>query len=125
MVRKTKPEESKTVGQWSWNTKRLNEKVIRLGEDECWPATNFAQTQHAPLFGARKNGKPQMSQVCRILYRDWFDDDCEEKEVAHSCGDKNCLNPKHWDIKPLKKHGARPNKEIKQATMKPVKKEFF
>jgi hypothetical protein len=124
MVNKTKPENKKQVGQWSWNTKRLNEKVIRLGPDECWPATNFAQTQHGPLFGCQKSGKPQMTQACRILYRDWFNEDCEEKEVTHACGSKNCLNPLHWEIKPIKKHGPKAN-TIKQATMKPIKKDFF
>ena len=129
MVNRTKPEHKKQIGSWSWNSKRLNEKVIRRGANECWPSTNFAQTQHGPLFGCQKNGIPQMTQVCRILYRDWFNDDCEEKEVTHACGDKACINPNHWEIKPLKKHGARPNKEIKQVvkqtTMKPVKKDYF
>ena len=58
MVNRVKPENKKQVGQWTWNSKRLNEKVIRLGDNECWPSTNFAQTQHGPLFGARKNNKP-------------------------------------------------------------------
>jgi len=128
MVNKIKPENKKQVGAWSWNSKRLNDKVIRLGPSECWPSTNFAQTQHGPLFGVNKNGKAQMTQVCRILYRDWFNDDCEEKEVTHACGDKTCLNPDHWDVKPLKKHGPtpKPAKQIvKKSTIKPIKKDFF
>ena len=109
MVNRTKPEDKRTMGEWTWNSKLLNEKVIRGPELECWPATNFSQTKHGPLFGVTKNGKPQMTQLCRILYRDWFNIDCEENEIAHKCGDKMCLNPDHWEVKPNKKHGARPN----------------
>ena len=111
MVNKTKPEYMKSMGQWSWNSRLLNSKVIELGELDCWPSTNFAQTKHGPLFGVMKNGRRQMSQVCRILYRDWFNEDCEEREVTHSCGDKTCLNWRHWEIQPIKKHGRRPNKQ--------------
>ena len=111
MVNKTKPQDKKTMGEWSWNSKLLNEKVVKGTELECWPATNFAQTKHGPLFGVQKHGKPRMTQLCRILYRDWFNIDCEENEIAHRCGSKNCINPDHWEVKSNKKHGARPNKQ--------------
>ena len=126
MVNKTKQEDKKSMGDWTWNSRLLNEKVIRLGEDDCWPSTNFAQTKHGPLFGVMKGSKRQMSQVCRILYRDWFNKDCEEQEVAHGCGDKNCLNPNHWEVHDIKKHGPRP-RPVKQATVKeiPKKKDWF
>jgi len=110
MVNRTKPEHKRTMGPWAWNSKLLNEKVIKGDQDDCWLADNFAQTRHGPLFGVTKNGRPQMTQVCRILYRDWFNKDCEENEIAHKCGEKFCLNPNHWDVKDNKKHGARPNK---------------
>jgi hypothetical protein len=111
MVNRTKPEHRRTMGAWTWNSKLLNEKVIKGTELDCWPSTNFSQTKHGPLFGVTKNGKPQMTQLCRILYRDWFNIDCEENEIAHKCGDKTCLNFNHWEVKPNKKHGARPNKQ--------------
>ena len=128
MVNRTRPEDKKSMGQWTWNSKRLNEKVIRLGENECWPATNFAQTAHGPLFGVRKNGRAQMTQVCRILYRDWYNEDCEEREITHGCGNKNCLNPSHWEIRDTKIHGPMPTNvsqstspiAVKQAKLKPV-----
>ena len=115
------------MGAWTWNSTLLNEKVIKLSKHECWPATNFAQTQHGPLFGVLKNGKRQMTQVCRILYRDWFNDDCEEKEVTHACGNRSCLNPDHWAILDIKKHGPIPTNvsnntpEIKQGRLRPIK----
>jgi hypothetical protein len=108
MVNRTRPEHKKTIGQWTWNSRLLNEKVIKKDSNECWPSTNFSQTKHGPLFGAVKNGQRQMTQLCRILYRDWFNIDCEENEITHKCGDKTCLNPNHWEITSNKKHGARP-----------------
>jgi len=108
MTKRIRTEHVKTMGAWSWNSQVLNDKVIKGTDTECWPSTNFAQTKHGPLFGAKKNNRPQMTQVCRILYRDWFNKDCEENEIAHQCGDKTCLNPSHWEVKPNKKHGRRP-----------------
>jgi len=120
MANHTPSQDKKTIGQWTWNSRLLNEKVIRLGKQDCWPATNFAQTKHGPLFGCQKNGRPQMTQVTRILYRDWFNEDCEEKEITHSCGSKQCLNPNHWEVKPIKKHGPRPT-NVPKGQLKPVK----
>jgi hypothetical protein len=113
MVNKTKPKDLKTIGQWTWNSKLLNEKVIPGPDNECWSSKNFAQTKHGPLFGVMKNSRRQMSQVCRILYRDWFNDDCEDKEITHACGNKYCLNKNHWLVKPYKKHGRPPNTNTK------------
>jgi len=121
VVNKTKKEDLKTMGEWSWNSRLLNEKVIRGNDNECWPSTNFAQTRNGPLFGVIKNGKRQMTQVCRILYRDWFNIDCEESEITHTCGNKNCLNKNHWEVKPNKRHGlcyeqnqdSKPNKKYR------------
>jgi hypothetical protein len=108
MVNKTDPKDLKTIGQWTWNSRLLNEKVIPAGENECWSSKNFSQTRHGPLFGVMKNGRRQMSQVCRILYRDWYNEDCEEREIAHACGNKYCINKNHWEITDVKKHGRRP-----------------
>ena len=119
MVNRTKTEDKKTIGQWTWNSKLLNEKVIKGKKSECWPATNFAYSPSAPLFGVVKNGRRQMTQVCRILYRDWFNEDCEEREITHSCGDKFCLNPDHWEVIDIKTHGPRPT-NVAKGSLKPV-----
>jgi len=119
MVHKTKPEDLKTIGEWSWNSKLLNEKVIKGDINDCWEWQG-SRTIHGPLFGVIKNGRRQMTQVCRILYRDWFNEDCEDKEVTHACGNKNCINSNHWEIKPYKRHEATPTK-IAQGKLKPIR----
>lgn len=123
----SKPHLMKQIGQWRWNSELVNSKVDKTDEFGCHPWLG-SQSPAAPLFGARKNNYPQMTQAARILYRDWYNEDCEDKEITHKCGNKNCMNPDHWLILPIKKHGRRPNppKQIAQAKLTKVKKkEWF
>lgn len=110
----------KRIGMWTWNSELVLSKVNKKGKNDCWEWLG-AQSPAAPLFGARKNNKPQMTQAARILYREYYNEDCEEKEVAHDCGNKNCMNPSHWEILDVKKHGATP-REIRQGRLQPVGK---
>lgn len=125
-----KPDKMRTIGAWTWNSELVNSKVDKSDELGCWPWMG-AQSPSAPLMGVRKNGIPQMSQAARILYRDWFNEDCEDKEITHSCGNKNCMNHNHWEIRPIKKRGRRTTtivqpQPIKQATLTKIKKkEWF
>ena len=105
---------------WTWNSELVLSKVDKGNQWDCWEWTG-AQSPAAPLFGARKNNRPQMTQAARILYREYYNEDCEEREITHDCGNKNCMNPDHWLIKDIKQHGPKP-KNIKQATLKPVKR---
>lgn len=114
-----KPHLMKTIGAWTWNSELVLSKVDKQGKNDCWPWLG-AQSPSAPLVGVRKNGKAQMSQAARILYREIYNEDCEDKEITHACGNKNCMNPDHWKIINVKKHGPTP-KNVKQASMKPVK----
>lgn len=114
-----KPHAMKQIGLWRWNSELVLSKVDKQGKNDCWPWLG-AQSPAAPLFGARKNGRPQMTQAARILFREYYNEDCEEREVTHSCGNKNCMNPDHWEIINIKKHGATP-KQIRQGTLKPIR----
>lgn len=120
MVNKSKPEDFKTIGQWSWQPKLLLKKVVQGDKDECWTWLG-SKGPHSSLFGAIKNGKRQMTQACRILYRELYNEDCEEKEITHSCGNRYCVNHHHWKINDIKKSG-RPVNELRQAKMQPVKR---
>ena len=123
MVNKTKPEELTTIGQWSWKSDLLMNKVVQGPRDECWPWLG-STGPHSSLFGAIKNGKRQMTQACRILYRELYKKDCEEKEITHTCGNRHCVNWHHWAVKDIKTSG-RPVKntpQVKQTTMKPIKR---
>lgn len=113
-----KPHLMKTIGQWTWNSELVLSKVDRQGEIDCWEWLG-AKTIHAPLFGARKNNRPQMTQATRILYREYFNEDCEDKEVTHSCGNKNCMNSAHWEIIDTKTHGPTPT-NVPKGKLKPV-----
>lgn len=117
MVNKRRPQDITTIGQWSWNSQTLLSKVQRGTNPNDCAVWLGARGPHAPLFGAYKNNKQQMTQATRILYREIFKEDCEEKEITHSCGNRYCVNENHWEIVDIKKHGRRP----KPLTTKPTK----
>jgi hypothetical protein len=124
-MNRNKLQDMKTIGIWSWKPRLLEPKIDRRGDNECWPWLGSLNRDNRPLFGAWKNTgsgfKQQMSQATRIYYRHIFNEDCEEKEITHGCGNKNCMNPRHWEIEEIKKHGPKP-RPVKQAKLKPVKK---
>lgn len=116
-MNKNKPHEMKTIGIWSWKPRLLEPKVDKQGKNECWPWLGNHNRDNRPLFGAYKDGKQQMSQATRIYYRHIYNEDCEEKEITHACGNRNCMNPSHWEIIPVKKHGPR---ALRKGNLKPV-----
>jgi hypothetical protein len=88
-----------TVGAWSWSPELLHSKIQRGAPDECWGWTGSV-SPHANLFGARKNGRPQMTQATRILISDLTGQDIENMEVRHTCGNRFCTNPAHMYTQP-------------------------
>jgi len=120
---------SKTVGEWTWNTEVLWSKIVKTDDDSCWAWLGAVGPQ-TNLFGARKNGKPQMTQTQRILYRDVTGEDCDDLQIRHSCGNAYCLNPSHFKILPnqrkYREDGTdrsipKLKPEIAKAKLQPVK----
>ena len=91
--------QNKTIGEWSWNSDVLWNKIVKTDDDSCW-AWIGSRGPQTNLFGARKNLQPQMSQARRILYRDVFNEDCDDKQIKHSCGNAFCMNWQHFVVKP-------------------------
>lgn len=89
----------KTIGEWTWNTEIFWKKIVQTDPDSCWSWIGSTGPQ-TNLFGARKNGKPQMTQARRLLYRDVYNEDCEDKRITMRCNNAYCMNPKHFDTKP-------------------------
>lgn len=85
----------KTQGIWSWKPELLFSKMRQGPEDECWQWLG-SQGPHANLFGARKNGRPQMTQAARIIYAEYTGQDIEHLEIRHTCGNRYCCNPRHF-----------------------------
>jgi hypothetical protein len=122
-MNRNKPQDMKTVGMWAWKPTLLEPKVDKRTDRECWPWLGNHNREMRPLFGAWKNGHQQITQATRIYYRHVFNEDCEEKEITHGCGNKNCMNYSHWEIQDVKKSGPKPKpRAVKQAKLKPVKK---
>ena len=90
---------NKTIGEWTWNTEIFWKKIVQTDENSCWSWTGSTGPQ-TNLFGARKNGKPQMTQARRLLYRDIYNEDCDDKRITMKCNNAYCMNPGHFDTKP-------------------------
>lgn len=89
----------KTIGEWTWNTEIFWKKIVQTDADSCWSWIGSTGPQ-TNLFGARKNGKPQMTQARRLLYRDVYNEDCEDKRITMRCNNAYCMNWHHFDTKP-------------------------
>jgi hypothetical protein len=127
--------ERKQVGDWSWNTEVFWSKIVKTDDASCWAWTGSVGP-HTNLFGGQKAGKPQMTQARRILYREVYEEDCEDLQIKHKCGNAYCMNWHHFDVKPnLRKfyidgsdRGTKPPPEpknttegLRQAKLVPVK----
>ena len=123
--------EIKHMGQWSWNTRLLWDKVQPACGDQCYTWTG-STGPHANLFGARKNTgsgpKPQMSQAARFIYAETYNVDVTDLEIRHSCGNRYCCRPDHMLAVPNHMNRTKPKyqpKRVKAQTLKTqtVKKE--
>lgn len=126
----------KSVGAWTWKDSLLWRKIVKTADDVCWAWTG-STGPHANLFGARKNNRPQMSQVPRFIWMSVHNEDVEHLEIRHTCGNRFCCNPNHLTTVPnhmlYRRDGtnrtdlptAKLNKPIKQAQTKPVEKKWW
>lgn len=89
----------KTMGVWSWRSDLLWSKVEQADPNACWRYLG-STSPHANLFGAKKNGRPQMTQAARLLWMDLHNESVENLEVAHNCGNRFCCNPRHMFTRP-------------------------
>lgn len=87
------------VGEWSWNSQRLNSKIQKSTDDECWTWTGSRGPQ-GNLFGAYKNNKQQMTQANRLIYAEHTNKPIEGQQVRMACYNKTCCNPHHMTVGP-------------------------
>lgn len=85
---------TKTYGAWSWNDKLLWSKVGPKDTRGCksWLGSSGP---HTSLFGAAKNGRPQMTQARRVLLMSQGVADVEESAVRMRCNNDYCVNTEH------------------------------
>lgn len=91
--------ERKSIGEWEWNSTVLWSKIVKTDDDSCW-AWIGSRGPQTNLYGGRKSGQAQMTQARRILFRDVFNEDCDDKQIKHTCGNAFCMNWQHFDVKP-------------------------
>ena len=131
MVKGKRAGERKTVGDWEWNSTVFWSKIVKTDDESCWAWLGSVGPQ-TNLFGARKSGAAQMTQARRILFRDVFGEDCDDKQIKHTCGNPFCMNWQHFDVKPNQRKYRldgtdrtiqipRQPKPVKSARLQPVK----
>lgn len=99
MSRGRRPGIRKTLGDWEWNSTILWNNIVETDVDSCWSWLGSVGPQ-TNLFGGRKSGVAQMTQARRILYREVFNEDCDDKQIKHSCGNSFCMNWHHFEVRP-------------------------
>ncbi len=80
------------VGEWAWNTDRLNEKIQVQPGCHIWTGSTGP---HTNLFGAYKNDKSQMTQARRIIYMDRTGEDIADSDIIMTCHNRYCCNFEH------------------------------
>ncbi len=101
------------INGWSWNHDLLQTKIPEPNADGCcnWQG---AMSPGGALFGAKKAGRPQMTQVSRLIWLKHNPDaDMEGMEVAHTCKNRQCVNIEHLALIP---HGHHERQSYKKRT---------
>lgn len=84
-----------TIGEWSWNSTTLHKRVIAGADTDCW-SWRGSKNQYGNIFGAYKNGKPQMTQANRLLWMEQTGLDAKDRAIMLNCGNRHCCNPQHF-----------------------------
>jgi len=132
MPKSTNDDDYKTAGEWQWNSKILWSKIVQTDKDKCW-AWLGASGPNTNLFGARRNGKAQMTQARRMLYSDITGEDCQDIQIKMKCKNAYCMNFEHFETLPNQRiyytdgtlRGTRQVEDkqagLKRATLREVK----
>lgn len=100
------------IGEWAWSTDNLHKRIVKTTADSCWDWTG-SQNPQGNIFGAYKNGRPQMTQSNRLLQMEILGESIQGQDVRMSCGNRHCSNPNHFQL-------TLPGSKIKTKTAKPV-----
>jgi hypothetical protein len=95
--------------EWSWNKENLMSKVeFPLEQDPmgCWMWLGSISPS-GPIYGARKNGQPQMTQAARIIYQQEQGIDISNYGLYKTCNNPYCVRPDHQELKPNSRRGFK------------------
>jgi hypothetical protein len=101
-----------TIGTWSWDEALFLNKIDKPEPTEANPSPchtwKGSTGPYGGLFGALRNGAPQMTQARRIAYMMATGHNIEDKGIyAYACMNPNCVNPTHLEARPNRRLGLR------------------
>ena len=89
----------KYLGDWAWNDKILWSHVeASLDIRDCW-LWHGSMSPTGALFGARKNGYPQMTQARRLVWASHNNQDPSPYSMTLTCHNQQCVSPFHIELK--------------------------
>lgn len=96
-------------GEWTWNHEHLLTKVelpLDTDPDGChmWMG---AISPGGPLYGARKNNQPQMTQASRLIYMAEYGEEIADKSLRRTCNNIYCVRPSHMEKVPNHRLGYK------------------
>ena len=100
-------------GTWTWNDELLWSKVGEPNSRGCRPWLG-SQGPHTGLFGAARNGKPQMTQARRLLLMSQNHPDMETSSVRMRCNNDYCVNTEHMFTEPNRRLNLSTNKHVQR-----------
>lgn len=87
------------VGAYEWDSKKLNDKIIRGSKTACWDWQG-SSNEFSNLFGIYKNGKNRMIQANRVIFMEHTGEDVSDKAIRMRCHNKHCCNFFHFEVVP-------------------------
>lgn len=102
---------TREYGTWRWNDELLWSKVGESDSRGCkvWLG---ARGPHCGLFGAVRNGRPQMTQARRLLLMSQNHPDMETSSVRMRCNNDYCVNTDHMYTEPNRRLGLHTDRHV-------------
>lgn len=94
-------------GNWRWNEALFRSKIGDIDPKTGCTEWNGFNGPHTALFGATKNGKPQMVQARRILAMSEGIEDMENKSIRMRCGNRYCMTLDHMAFEPNRRKNIK------------------
>lgn len=97
------------AGEWAWNRENLMNKVefpLLTDPEGCWMWMGSISPS-GPIYGARKNKRPQMTQAARLIYTQETGLDIADKSLYRTCSNPYCVRPDHMELKPNGRRGLK------------------
>jgi len=97
------------IGEWSWNHDAVIDRLEKTNNPNDCVGWSGSSNKHSNIFGAKKNGLPQMNSANRFIWMAYHNQDIHEYSVHMSCTNSHCSNILHMFLMPNNRQGYTKN----------------